>query len=154
LNRARTIVPPQERHLHRMHLQRKHLQRKHLPRGHAGGKGSQKSRRIHFTSTFIRVWLCSHTWPLGIICLPLAVLKQLHPDTGISNRSMSILNSFLMGSCFSPPVRLCSNDIMQIFFTSSRQKLHFVPRSARGPQFQAVTCRQRESPHLALALLY
>jgi hypothetical protein len=27
----------------------------------------------------------------------LAVLKQVHPDTGISNRAMSILNSFVNG---------------------------------------------------------
>ena len=26
-----------------------------------------------------------------------AVLKQVHPDTGISNRAMSILNSFVNG---------------------------------------------------------
>jgi hypothetical protein len=28
---------------------------------------------------------------------PIAVLKQVHPDTGISNRAMSILNSFVNG---------------------------------------------------------
>jgi histone H2B len=33
-----------------------------------------------------------------------AVLKQVHPDTGISNRAMSILNSFVNGklSCLIP----------------------------------------------------
>lgn len=30
------------------------------------------------------------------------VLKQVHPDTGISNRAMSILNSFVNGKCISP----------------------------------------------------
>jgi histone H2B len=28
------------------------------------------------------------------------VLKQVHPDTGISNRAMSILNSFVNGESF------------------------------------------------------
>jgi len=30
------------------------------------------------------------------------VLKQVHPDTGISNRAMSILNSFVNGKPYSP----------------------------------------------------
>ena len=34
------------------------------------------------------------------------VLKQVHPDTGISNRAMSILNSFVNGMCSLPdPLR-------------------------------------------------
>ena len=30
------------------------------------------------------------------------VLKQVHPDTGISNKAMSILNSFGMSYCLQP----------------------------------------------------
>ena len=31
----------------------------------------------------------------------MTVLKQVHPDTGISNRAMSILNSFVNGMLLS-----------------------------------------------------
>jgi histone H3/H4 len=34
-------------------------------------------------------------WLFGAILLTPPVLKQVHPDTGISNRAMSILNSFV-----------------------------------------------------------
>lgn len=33
----------------------------------------------------------------NMLTLPTLVLKQVHPDTGISNRAMSILNSFVNG---------------------------------------------------------
>lgn len=36
-----------------------------------------------------------------LLTLPPLVLKQVHPDTGISNRAMSILNSFVNGTSFS-----------------------------------------------------
>jgi histone H3/H4 len=32
---------------------------------------------------------------MPIVLTPFPVLKQVHPDTGISNRAMSILNSFV-----------------------------------------------------------
>lgn len=46
-----------------------------------------------------RVSLCVH-WHGNFqprLLTPRAVLKQVHPDTGISNRAMSILNSFVNG---------------------------------------------------------
>lgn len=44
--------------------------------------------------------LCPSSSPMQSIWISLtnfAVLKQVHPDTGISNRAMSILNSFVNG---------------------------------------------------------
>lgn len=38
---------------------------------------------------------------LHLILTWYTVLKQVHPDTGISNRAMSILNSFVNGKLFS-----------------------------------------------------
>jgi hypothetical protein len=37
------------------------------------------------------------------------VLKQVHPDTGISNRAMSILNSFVNGMSISVDFHMRSN---------------------------------------------
>lgn len=48
-----------------------------------------KSRLIHF----------EHIYNL----LAISVLKQVHPDTGISNRAMSILNSFVNGKHIPSP---------------------------------------------------
>ena len=44
------------------------------------------------------------------------VLKQVHPDTGISNRAMSILNSFVNGKTFHlhmARVLTCPSDIFE-----------------------------------------
>lgn len=44
------------------------------------------------------------------------MLKQVHPDTGISNRAMSILNSFVNGMYyqqFLPPVANVHKDIFE-----------------------------------------
>ena len=40
--------------------------------------------------------LCAHASTNRMLTASL-VLKQVHPDTGISNRAMSILNSFVNG---------------------------------------------------------
>lgn len=41
----------------------------------------------------------------------LIVLKQVHPDTGISNRAMSILNSFVNGMFYQIPQNASGADI-------------------------------------------
>ena len=46
--------------------------------GDKGGKGKRKAARVETYSTYIY-----------------RVLKQVHPDTGISKRAMSIMNSFI-----------------------------------------------------------
>ena len=45
--------------------------------------------------------------------LTAAVLKQVHPDTGISNRAMSILNSFVNGERLRPCV--VASNVADIF---------------------------------------
>lgn len=48
----------------------------------------------------VKARLCPSSSPMQSIWISLtnfAVLKQVHPDTGISNRAMSILNSFVNG---------------------------------------------------------
>lgn len=52
-------------------------------------KGRSKSLRPDFQH--------SVTCPLVTLLTRSPVLKQVHPDTGISNRAMSILNSFVNG---------------------------------------------------------
>lgn len=45
----------------------------------------------------------------NLLCI---VLKQVHPDTGISNRAMSILNSFVNGKLMSDLRRVVDSDRM------------------------------------------
>ena len=45
----------------------------------------------------------------------LVVLKQVHPDTGISNRAMSILNSFVNGKFGLPLSLTCLMQRTDIF---------------------------------------
>jgi histone H2B len=64
---------------------------------------STSRHRIQFTPTSSsRVFDIKHFTDFSI-----AVLKQVHPDTGISNRAMSILNSFVNGMLSHP----CQNPI-------------------------------------------
>ena len=62
-----------------------------------------------------------HTYPasparIQPLTISILVLKQVHPDTGISNRAMSILNSFVNGRFDSGPAsRLYSNPYSDIF---------------------------------------
>jgi histone H3/H4 len=41
---------------------------------------------------------CSQPFVNGLFCIP-QVLKQVHPDTGISKKAMSTMNSFI-NDCF------------------------------------------------------
>ena len=43
------------------------------------------------------------------------MLKQVHPDTGISNRAMSILNSFVNGMCQPVPLSTLNSNPTDIF---------------------------------------
>jgi hypothetical protein len=47
--------------------------------------------------------------------ISIPVLKQVHPDTGISNRAMSILNSFVNGMNASRPSLSSSNALIRHF---------------------------------------
>jgi hypothetical protein len=54
----------------------------------------ERLARRHTPLTFTRVrWLV--LMDVDIVLTPHIVLKQVHPDTGISNKAMAILNSFV-----------------------------------------------------------
>lgn len=86
---------PVERRL----LRRKKPERRPLPP--LARKKRNKTRKETYSSYIYKGWL------LGLAIraffskhadVSLSVLKQVHPDTGISNRAMSILNSFVNGT--------------------------------------------------------
>ena len=68
----------------------------------AGADGEKKKRkkvRKETWSTYVYKGACPKLWFSGlddswtsVLCV---VLKQVHPDTGISNKAMAILNSFV-----------------------------------------------------------
>lgn len=90
-------------------------------------------------SSFFQRHLDAHSIASFHLFRPLthfAVLKQVHPDTGISNRAMSILNSFVNGESTRP-----SESRMPITDFSR----HLRARRDRG--FQA-RCVQQEVHHL------
>lgn len=64
----------------------------------------RSARRLvkrHTALTFIKVCCDLRSCETDIIDVN-TVLKQVHPDTGISNRAMSILNSFVNGTYIVP----------------------------------------------------
>ena len=60
----------------------------------SGSRGPKKARKETFSSYIYkgtkRLWFETFTHPS-------IVLKQIHPDSGISNKAMSIMNSFVNG---------------------------------------------------------
>jgi histone H2B len=67
----------------------------------AGEKKKRTKARKETYSSYI--YKGKHFQPFAILNLTnflSLVLKQVHPDTGISNRAMSILNSFVNGKFF------------------------------------------------------
>lgn len=79
--------------------------------------------------------------PSNAFC-SLAVLKQVHPDTGISNRAMSILNSFVNGMFF--PIQICKSNISSIMYSNLRFFRHFRACCDWGLQ---ACCLQQEVNH-------
>jgi histone H2B len=55
------------------------------------------------------------------------VLKQVHPDTGISNKAMAILNSFV-------------NDIFERIASEASSAYHIPPSDLTSPAFLCRTC--------------
>ena len=68
--------------------------------GEDGKKRRRKSRKETYSSYIYkgrsrRAPLPTRTYPILACLLRVVVLKQVHPDTGISNKAMAILNSFV-----------------------------------------------------------
>jgi histone H2B len=59
-------------------------------------KKRTKTRKETYSSYIYKGKIRKCAWP-ATLSDAFAVLKQVHPDTGISNRAMSILNSFVNG---------------------------------------------------------
>lgn len=77
-------------------------------------RSAERSARRPTAPTFTRV--SAHACLLGGACcrpVPMTVLKQVHPDTGISNKAMAILNSFV-------------NDIFERIATEASSMCHNV----------------------------
>jgi len=107
-------------------------------------KKRTKTRKETYSSYIYKGELSSQSGSLGSqkdtlltrLFLP-PVLKQVHPDTGISNRAMSILNSFVNGMRF-------SNQISNSALTHSFLR-HLRARRNRGIK---ACCIQQEVHHL------
>lgn len=56
-----------------------------------------KTRKETYSSYIYKGMRNSRVFGIATFTNASAVLKQVHPDTGISNRAMSILNSFVNG---------------------------------------------------------
>lgn len=80
----------------RLRLKRRKLakRRRPQPRVKRRSVARPERRRIPHTSTKVLQTCETCKWNLLTRC---PVLKQVHPDTGISTRAMSILNSFVNG---------------------------------------------------------
>ena len=60
-----------------------------------GDKKKKKGKRKESYAIYIyKVFSCCKLW-LYAYMLILQVLKQVHPDTGVSSKAMSIMNSFV-----------------------------------------------------------
>jgi histone H2B len=59
-------------------------------------KKKRKKVRKETYSSYIYKGMCSpRSSRISLVNAPPTVLKQVHPDTGISNKAMAILNSFV-----------------------------------------------------------
>ena len=67
----------------------------HLRTVRSRNEGRLERRRTPLTSTRVRSLTCNLGWCLIVLTATLPVLKQVHPDTGISNKAMAIPNSFV-----------------------------------------------------------
>ncbi len=88
--------PPPRRPLNRLRVQRLARRRllSQLPRALKKRRSVVRSARRHIRLTSTRVSRFSLIWCKCKLINGL-VLKQVHPDTGISNKAMAILNSFV-----------------------------------------------------------
>ena len=80
------------------------------------------------------------------------VLKQVHPDTGISNRAMSILNSFVNGkSIFCPFSMIESNWNPQIFSSVLPLRHQSSPHTIRSQLSPPEKSRPRKSLPISIS---
>ena len=86
------LSPPKPRLKQRTSPARRNPQQQHQLM--AKRKRERRSERKPTLHTFTRVCSFHFTWQLFVDIL-VSVLKQVHPDTGISNKAMAILNSFV-----------------------------------------------------------
>ena len=75
------------------------------------------------------------------------VLKQVHPDTGISNRAMSILNSFVNGKHLSPGSLDMTLNNIKISLSAWQLRHRNSLRTTRSPLFLLERSKPREYFH-------
>jgi histone H2B len=90
---------------------------------------------------------CLLAWIARRVCWRvLAVLKQVHPDTGISNRAMSILNSFvndIFERVATEASKLAAYNKKSTISSREIQTSYVSPCSSRGATSADIICRVR-----------